>query len=190
MLYGGYADAGVQQRQVRRAGRRRRYRNRSQRHAARRQYDPLRTGDRHVGEPCSGGGRCRTATAVWRPTPTVSTRWNVTRRRASCITARRQAMPSIRRPTITRSSTPRSSIRTSPTATTSCWRRCRPRKQISRWYASPTRSALPRPRSAATSTRRSPTSRLRSTVTRPRVRRSTASRSATSSSTRPTCGAT
>lgn len=54
----------------------------------------------------------------------------------------------------------------------------------------PTRSVRPRPRSAATSTRRSPTSRLRSTVTRPRARRSTASRSATSSSIRPTCGAT
>lgn len=35
-----------------------------------------------------------------------------------------------------------------------------------------------------------PTSRLRSTLTRPRARRSTALRSATSSSTRPTCGAT
>lgn len=54
----------------------------------------------------------------------------------------------------------------------------------------PARSVRPRPRSAATSTRRSPTSRLRSTLTRPRARRSTASRSATSSSTRPTCGAT
>lgn len=66
----------------------------------------------------------------------------------------------------------------------------RRRKAISRWSASPTRSVRPRPRSAATSTRRSPTSRLRPTLTRPRARRSTASRSATSSSIRPTCGAT
>ena len=41
-------------------------------------------------------------------------------KKASYITARRQGMPSTRRQTTTRSSTPRSSIRTSPTATTSC----------------------------------------------------------------------
>ena len=63
-------------------------------------------------------------------------------------------------------------------------------KPTSRCSASPTRSAPARPTSAVTSTRPFPTSRRRSKRSRPKGAPCTASRSATSSSTRPTCGAT